>query len=70
MSFASTMRILSNINCGLASGVSYIDQRNNGVSRGYALTNLFGNVANGLVRNEAAYEMQKCGNPMGNLINS
>ncbi|MBR1461170.1 hypothetical protein IJ596_06015 [bacterium] len=70
MGFAETMRIMSGINCGLASGVSYIEQRNNGVNRGYALTNLFGNVANGLARNEAAYEMQKWGNPMGNIINS
>ncbi len=70
MGFAENMRVLRNINCGLQSGVSLIEQRNNGVGWGPATINLFGNLANGITRNEIAYGMQKWGNPMGNLINS
>lgn len=69
MGFAETMRILSNINCGLASGVSYLEQKQNGVPTSCAMGNLFGNLANGIARNEAAYEMQRWGNPIGNCIN-
>lgn len=69
MGFAENMRILSNINCGLASTVSYMEQRQNGVNPAYAGVNLFGNLANGIARNEVAYEMQKFGNPVGNTIN-
>jgi hypothetical protein len=69
MGFAETMRILSNINCGLASGVSYLEQKQNGVSTTCALGNLFGNLANGVTRNEIAYNMQCWGNPTGNFIN-
>lgn len=69
MGFAENMRILSNINCGLASGVSYLEQRNQGVPAQYASMNLFGNLANGIARNEVAYGMQKFGNPVGNTIN-
>ena len=69
MGYAENMRILSGINCGLASLVNYADMRNNGVNPSYATMSLFGNVANGLARNEVAYEMQKWGNPVGNTIN-
>ena len=69
MGFAENMRILSNINCGLASTVSYLEQRQMGVNPAYAGVNLFGNLANGIARNEVAYEMQKYGNPVGNTIN-
>lgn len=69
MSFADNMRILSNINCGLASATSYLEQRTNGVPIGYAGFNLFGNLANGISRNEVAYQMQRYGNPVGNTIN-
>jgi len=70
MSYAENMRILSNINCALSSGLSYIDQRENGVPRPYAMNNLFGNLANGFARNEIAYDMQRYGNPVGNYINA
>ena len=70
MSFADTMRVWSNLNCTLASLNSYGQDRLNGVSAGEAVTNLFGNMANGVVRNEIAYDMQLHGNPMGNVINS
>jgi hypothetical protein len=69
MSFADNMRILSNINCGLASLVSYGEMRSNGVSPYYATMGLFGNMANGITRNEIAYQMQRHGNPIGNTIN-
>lgn len=69
MSFAENMRILSNINCGLASATTYMEQRLNGVPAGYAGINLFGNLANGVARNQVAYEMQLYGNPVGNTIN-
>ncbi len=69
MGYAENMRILSGINCGLASLVNYGQMRLNGVNPGYAALNLFGNIGNGLARNEIAYEMQKCGNPVGNTIN-
>ncbi len=69
MSFAENMRILSNINCGLASSVSYLEQRNAGVPAYNASINLFGNLANGIARNQIAYDMQLHGNPVGNTIN-
>ena len=69
MGFADTMRILSNINCGLASFNTYMDMRSNGVNKGQALTSLFGNLGNGMIRNEIAYDMQRWGNPVGNVIN-
>lgn len=69
MGFAENMRIMSNINCGLASLVSYGEQRTNGVNPQYAAMNLFGNLANGISRNEVAYEMQKQGNSLGNMVN-
>ncbi len=69
MGFAENMRIMSNINCGLASLVTYGQQRTNGVNPQYATMNLFGNLTNGIARNEIAYEMQRFGNPVGNTIN-
>ncbi len=69
MGYAENMRIFSNINCALASGVSYLEQKNSGVPTSYAMGNLFGNLANGFARNEVAYEMQRWGNPIGNTIN-
>ena len=69
MGFAETMRILSNINCGLASGVSYLEMRNNGVNPGCALGNFFGNIYNGFARNEIAYGLERMGSPIGNTIN-
>jgi len=69
MGYAENMRILSGINCGLASLVNYGEQRVNGTNPQYAAINLLGNIGNGLARNEIAYEMQKCGNPVGNTIN-
>ena len=69
MSFAENMRIFSNINCALASGVSYLEQKSNGVPTHCAMNNLFGNLANGFARNEIAYDMQCWGNPVGNTIN-
>ncbi len=69
MSFANTMRILSNINCGLASTTTFLQQKADGVNSQYATMNLFGNLTNGIARNEAAYEMQRFGNPVGNMVN-
>ena len=69
-SYAKTMFTWSNINCGLASIVSLIDQRNNGVPAGQAAIIFVGNVTNGVGRNAAAATMQLHGNPMGNLINA
>lgn len=69
MSFADTMRILSNINCGLASVDTYISQRQSGATVANASYNLFGNLINGFARNEVAFGMQCWGNPMGNAIN-
>ena len=63
------MRILSNINCGLASATTFLQQKANGVNSQYATMNLLENLANGISRNEVAYEMQKYGNPTGNMIN-
>ena len=69
MGFAENMRILSNINCTLASMNSYMTQRSNGVSPQQAQFNFFGNMMNGVARNEVAYGMQRWGNPIGNTIN-
>ena len=69
MGFAENMQILSNINCTLASMNSYMEQRSNGVSAQQAQCNLFTNMANGVARNQVAYDMQRHGNPVGNNIN-
>lgn len=69
MSFANTMNILSNINCLLGSGVSYLEQRKQGVDPSIATCSLFNNIGNGVVRNAIAYDMAKCGNPMGFNVN-
>lgn len=69
MGFAENMRILSNINCLLGSGVTYLEQRQQGVDATSAGINLFGNIGNGVIRNQVAYEMQSVGNPIGNTIN-
>ena len=69
MSFANTMNILSNINCFLGSGVSYLEQRKQGVDPSIATCSLFNNIGNGVVRNAIAYDMAKCGNPMGFNVN-
>ncbi len=68
-SYANNMRILSNINCGLASMNTFLEQKANGVSSPYASMALFSNLANGVARNEIAYDMQRHGNPVGNTIN-
>lgn len=69
MGYADNMRILSNINCGLASLVSYGEMRQSGIGADYATMSLFGNLTNGVMRNETAYWMQLMGNPVGNTIN-
>ena len=51
MGFADNMRILSNINCGLASATTFLQQKANGVNPQYATMNLFGNLANGIAKN-------------------
>jgi hypothetical protein len=69
MGFADTMRILSNIDCGVSSAVTYIKDKQDGKSSVQATGSLFSNLTNGIARNEVAYEMQKYGNSMGNYIN-
>ena len=61
-SYAKTMFTWSNINCGLASIVSLIDQRNNGVPAGQAAINFVGPMGN-LINAAAGY-----GNPYSNFI--
>lgn len=70
MGFAENIRILSNISCGVASLNSYLEQRANGVPSGYASYNLLGNLTNGFIRNEMAYDMQRYGYSYGNYLNS
>lgn len=69
MGFADTMRIWSNINCGLASAVNYGEQRHAGAPVGVAGFNFMQNMVNGIARNQVAYQMQSWGNPIGNNIN-
>ena len=69
MGFAENMRILSNINCTIASVNSYMTQRINGVPPQQAGLNFFGNVWNGYTRNNIACVMELWGNPIGNTIN-
>ena len=69
MGYAENMRVLSNINCGLASAATFLQQKAMGVPGSYAGGTLIGNLMNGIARNEVAYDMQKCGNPVGNTIN-
>lgn len=62
---------LSNVNCILGSAISRKQQIDAGVPTPIANYNLFGNIANGIARNEFAYGMQKYWhNPAGNIINS
>lgn len=70
MSYADTIRIWSDINCSLASLASFGQQKAEGVNTGTAVSNLFGNVANGFARNDIAYMMQLNGNSYGNALNS
>ncbi|MDY6309645.1 MAG: hypothetical protein SPL73_00985 [Cyanobacteriota bacterium] len=70
MGHAETMRTLTGISCGLQSLNSYLDARQKGQTPQVATTNLVGNIFNGLMRNEMAYDMQKCGNSAGNILNS
>lgn len=70
MGHADFMRTFSNINCGLQSVLSYMNQRQSGTTPQVATTNLVGNIFNGAARNELAYDMQKCGISAGNVINS
>jgi hypothetical protein len=69
MSYAENLRNLGNINCLLSSMNTFLWQLDNGVKTQYATMNLFGNLANGIVRNEWAYGMQLHGNSAGNVIN-
>lgn len=69
MSFADTMRVLSNIDCGLSSVVTYMKDKQSGKSPVEATGSLFTNITNGVARNEVAYEMQRHGNSLGNFIN-
>lgn len=70
MGFADAMRVLSNVECGLASTVSYMNDVKSGVPRPYAAGSLFMNLGNGFARNEVAYEMQLNGCSYGNFLNS
>ena len=69
MGFADTMNILSNINCVLSSGVSFLEQKKQGVDTTTATCSLFNNIGNGVARNAIAYDMAKCGNPLGFNVN-
>ncbi len=69
MSHADFMRTTTGIICGLQSLNTYLDQKSSGVNTPAATANLFGNIFNGLARNEVAYEMARWGNPVGNIIN-
>ncbi len=69
MSLADAIRALSGIDCMLSSGITYSQQIKAGVPAPIANAGLFGNITNGLIRNEIAYGMQMYGNPAGNIIN-
>ena len=49
--YADTMSLWGSINCGLASVVSLIEAKNNGVPTTNALVDFAGNMANGIGRN-------------------
>lgn len=66
---ADTMCAWGSLNCTLASVVTLINEKNNGVPTGYAIADFAGNMANGIGRNLIAADMQRHGNSMGNLIN-
>jgi len=70
MGFAETMRVLTGIECGLASTLTLIDDKRAGKSNAYTGVNFLSNIGNGLARNEVAYEMQRHGNSFGNIFNS
>ena len=69
MGFAETMRVLSNINCAASSLNTYTQMSLRGVNPMFASYELSNNLANGVVRNEIAYDMQKHGSFYGNNVN-
>lgn len=69
MGFADTMRILSNINCGLSAINNYNDLRASGNSGALAGAQATSNLFGGLCRNQIAYDMALHGNYIGQDIN-
>ena len=70
MGFPDLMRTLCNIDCIAQSADTYLTQKKEGKSTAAAGVNLFANLANGFVRNDIAYDMQRHGNSWGNFINT
>ena len=71
MSLDSILYTTSNINAILGSVVGYTQDKNNGVNTSNAIANFGMNVANGMVRNSAAKNIQEnTGSYLGYAINS
>lgn len=59
MGYADNMRVLSNLNCGMASLAGYLQNKADGVNTSVAANNAVGNIFNGVLRNEAGYYAYK-----------
>ena len=71
MGLDSIIYATSNINAILSSALGYAQDKNNGVNTGNAVANFGMNIANGLVRNSAAKNIQEnSGSYLGYAINA
>ena len=71
MGLDNTIYALSNINAILGSTVGYINDKQNGVPTGYALSNFGNNIFNGVFRNAVSRDIrQTTGSYLGYAVNS
>lgn len=71
MSIENAIYALSNINAIMSSTANYVDNRQNGVPAGYALSDMGYNIMNGALRNEMSRDIQqRTGSYLGYAINN
>lgn len=71
MSIDNTIYALSNMNALLGSSLGFVNDRQNGVPTGYALSDMGYNIMNGALRNMASRDIQqRTGSYMGYAINN
>ncbi len=71
MSLDNAIYALSQVNSLLGSTIGYINDRQNGASAGYALSNMGYNIMNGAFRNEASREiLNSSGSYLGYAVNN
>lgn len=71
MSLDNTIYTLSNINNLLGGTLGYVNDKQSGMSTGYALSNAGFNIMNGAIRNMASKDIQEAtGSYIGYAVNS